>query len=269
MCADNAGTEGRMDTTEASVLDCRQRLYLHYYSTQVNVGGTNAEKLARTNLPWAWRLIRRTIPGDRGIRLVDLGCGYGRLLLGLKSMGYTNCMGIDESESQLSVSRQLGLDRLVLDDVQTFLRATPDQSFDVVTAIDLLEHLERSELMTTLDQILRILRPNGRLVVHLPNAEGIFGNRIRYDDMTHEMAFTKTSLRQVLAACGFSSLRCFEDEPVPHGIISCARYVLWQVCRAFFVFLHSVETGQFSWNAILLTQNLTAVAFKPDTSTAP
>ncbi len=258
-----------MATTEASATDCRERLYLHYYSTQVNVDAADAQKLARTNLPWARRLIRRTIPADRGIRLVDLGCGYGRLLLGLKSMGYTNCMGIDGSESQLSVSRQLGLDSLILDDIGTFLRATPDQSFDVVTAIDLLEHLEKSELIKTLDQILRILRPNGRLVVHLPNAEGIFGNRIRYDDMTHEMAFTKTSLRQVFAACGFSSLRCFEDEPVPHGIVSCARYVLWQVCRAFFVFLHSVETGQFSWNAILLTQNLTAVAIKPDTSTGP
>jgi cyclopropane fatty-acyl-phospholipid synthase-like methyltransferase len=88
-------------------------------------------------------------------------------------MGYTNCMGIDGSESQLSVGRQLGLERLLLDDVQTFLRDTPDQRFDVVTAIDLLEHLEKSELIKTLDQILRILRPNGRFVLHVPNAEGI------------------------------------------------------------------------------------------------
>jgi 2-polyprenyl-3-methyl-5-hydroxy-6-metoxy-1,4-benzoquinol methylase len=251
------------------VIDHRERFYSNYYSTQVNVGATDAEKLARTNLPWARRLIRRTIPADRGIRLVDLGCGYGRLLLALKSMGYTNYVGVDGSESQLSVGRQLGLEGLILDDIQTFLRATPDKCFDVVTAIDLLEHLEKSELIKTLDQILRILRPNGRLVLHLPNAEGIFGNRIRYDDMTHEMAFTKTSLRQVLYACGFSSLHCYEDEPVPHGVVSFGRYVLWQLCRAFFVFLHSVETGQFSWYAILLTQNLTAVAIKSDTSVAP
>jgi SAM-dependent methyltransferase len=178
-------------------------------------------------------------------------------------MGYTNYTGVDGSESQLSVGRQLGLENLILEDLGTFLRATPDKCFDVVTAIDLLEHLEKPELIKTLDQILRILRPNGRLVMHLPNAEGIFGNRIRYDDLTHEMAFTKTSLRQVLGACGFSSLRCYEDEPVPHGVISFARFVLWQVCRAFFVFLHSVETGQFAWNAVLLTQNLTAVAVKP------
>jgi 2-polyprenyl-3-methyl-5-hydroxy-6-metoxy-1,4-benzoquinol methylase len=171
--ANNAGTEDRMPSSEASVIDCRERRYSNYYSTQVNVGAADAEKLARTNLPWARRLIRRNIPVDRGIRLVDLGCGYGRLLFGLKLMGYNNCMGIDGSESQLSVGRQLGLERLFLDDVQTFLRDTPDQSFDVVTAIDLLEHLEKSELIKTLDQILRILRPNGSFVLHVPNAEGI------------------------------------------------------------------------------------------------
>ena len=257
-----------MPTMETDVTDFRDRLYSNYYSTQVNVGAADVAKLARINLPWANRLIRRTIPADRGIRLVDLGCGYGRLLYGLKSMGYTNCMGIDGSESQLSVGRQLGLERLILDDGQTFLRETPDQSFDVVTAIDLFEHMERDELIKTLDQILRILRTKGRLVLHVPNAEGIFGNRVRYDDITHELCFTKTSLRQVLGACGFSSLHCFEDEPVPHGIISCARYILWQMSRSFFVFLHSVETGQFSWDAILLTQNLTAMAIKPDTPPA-
>ena len=252
-----------MSIHETSLIDYRERLYSDYYSSQVNAGKPGHLTLARTNLPWAKRLISRVIPVERGIRLVDLGCGYGRLLFGLKSLGYTNCLGIDGSESQLEVGRQLGLEPLILSDIETFLRKTADQSFDVVTAIDVFEHLKRSELIETLDQILRILRPNGRLVLHVPNAEGIFGNRIRYDDLTHETAFTKTSLRQVLCACGFSAVECYEDEPIPHGFVSGARYILWQLCRSFFVFLHCVETGQFAWNAILLTQNMTAMAVRP------
>lgn len=244
----------------------RERLYSNYYSGHANTGATEHATLARTNLPWAKRLIRRTIPSDRGTRLVDLGCGYGRLLFGLKSMGYDNCVGVDGSESQLMVGRQLGLEPLILSEIEAFLRAAPDQSFDVVTAIDLLEHLEKSELIETLDQIFRILRPNGRLVIHVPNAEGIFGNRIRYADFTHETAFTQRSLRQVLGACGFSSVQCYEDEPIPHGLVSGARYILWQLCRSVFVLLHSVETGQLAWNAILLTQNLTAVAVRSEIS---
>lgn len=241
----------------------RLRLYSNYYSIQANTAATEPATLAHINLPWAKRLIRRTIPSDRSIKLLDLGCGYGRLLFGLKSMGYVNCTGVDGSESQLAVARQLGLESLILSDIETFLRATPNQSFDIVTAIDLLEHLDKSELIAILDQIWRILRPSGRLVIHVPNAEGVFGNRIRYDDLTHELAFTKVSLRQVLCACGYSEFRCFEDEPIAHGLTSGVRYILWQLCRSPWVILHAVETGQLAWDSIVLTQNLTAVAATP------
>ena len=257
-----------MPRPELRVTEYRNWLYSNYHSNQANSSGTEAAKLVQTNLPWARRLIRRTMPADKNSKLVDLGCGYGRLLFGLKSMGYVNCLGVDWSESQLTVAHELGLQPLLRENIEIFLRETPDKCFDVVTAIDLLEHLARPELIKTLDQILRILRPNGRLVLHLPNAEGIFGSRVRYDDITHETSFTKTSLRQVLSACGFSTVRCYEEGPIPHGILSAARYVLWQLCRIPFVFLHAVETGQLAWDAILLTQNLTALAFKPDLNPA-
>jgi len=249
------------------VTDYRDRLYSNYYTTQVNTSKTEDMTLARISLPWAKRLIRRTIPPDRTIKVVDLGCGYGRLLLGLKSLGYNNCLGVDASESQLRVGRRLGLEPLVLSDIGLFLSTTPDQSFDVVTAIDLLEHFERSELINVLDQILRILRPNGRLVIHVPNAEGIFGNRISYSDLTHEMTFTETSLRQVLGVCGYSAIQCYEDEPTVHGLISSMRYILWQMCRSYFVFLYAVETGHLAWNTVLLTQNIIAVAVKNSCTT--
>jgi predicted TPR repeat methyltransferase len=173
-------------------------------------------------------------------------------------------LGVDASESQLKVGRQLGLETLILRDIKPFLRETPDQSFDVVTAIDVLEHLKRSELFETLDQIYRILRPNGRIVMHVPNAEGIFGNRVRYGDFTHETSFTKTSLRQILVSCGFSAVECYEDEPIAHGLVSGALYILWQLCRSPLLFLHCVETGQFAWDAILLTQNMTSVAVRAE-----
>jgi SAM-dependent methyltransferase len=82
-----------MSAYKVNPVDYRVRLYSDYYSGQVNSGSKTHSSIARVNLPWAKCLIRRTIPSERGIRLVDLGCGYGRLLFGLKSTGIYKLFG--------------------------------------------------------------------------------------------------------------------------------------------------------------------------------
>ena len=58
---------------------------------------------------------------------------------------------------------------------------------------------------------------------------------LRYGDLTHEMAFTRTSLAQLLLSSGFGAVRCFEDAPVVHGAKSALRWLLWvsAVCCGF------------------------------------
>lgn len=59
------------------------------------------------------------------------------------------------------------------------MAAPESSSVDVVLAVDLLEHLLRSELQTLVQGVYRILRRRGRWVVHVPNAEGLFGPGVR------------------------------------------------------------------------------------------
>ena len=47
----------------------------------------------------------------------------------------------------------------------------PDQSFDVVTLWDVLEHCAKPQVI--LNDIYRILRPGGALVIQVPNAWGL------------------------------------------------------------------------------------------------
>ena len=76
-----------------------------------------------------------------------------------------------------------------------------------------------------LDEVLRVLRPGGLCLAHVPNAEGIFGMRVRYGDMTHEQAFTSKSAQQVFHTVGFSKVECNEEKPIIHGAKSfCAAH---------------------------------------------
>jgi hypothetical protein len=131
----------------------------------------------------------------------------------------------------------------------------------VVVACDVLEHFSKDEVLEILDHAHRVLRPGGRLVLHVPNAEGIFGSRIFWSDFTHEMAFTREGLRQLTQACGFASLECREDLPAVHGVKSFVRRLSWSVLRAFFRLVHIAETGD-PGSSLILTQNLLAVARK-------
>ena len=109
-------------------------------------------------------------------------------------------------------------------------------------------------------EVRRVLKPNGRWIIHAPNAESPFFGRIRYGDFTHELAFTHQSLGAVLRAGGFGQVECFEDEPVVHGLKSAVRWVFWKLLRLGLRFFIAVETGETA--AGIYSQNLTAVARK-------
>jgi SAM-dependent methyltransferase len=76
----------------------------------------------------------------------------------------------------------------------------PDQHFDVVFASNLFEHLDRDTLDRTLEEVRRVLRPGGRLILMQPNYRYCY--REYFDDYTHRLVFTHVSLADLLAAHG-------------------------------------------------------------------
>jgi SAM-dependent methyltransferase len=143
------------------------------------------------------------------------------------------------------------------------LATTADGSLDVVITFDLIEHFIKTELIELIDEVRRVLKPDGRWIIHVPNAEGPFGSRMRHWDFTHQLAFTRVSIAQLLKSSGFSDVACFEDQPVSHGVVSTIRAMLWQFIRLSLLFYIAVETGEISRDAIL-SQNLPAVARRGD-----
>lgn len=137
----------------------------------------------------------------------------------------------------------------------------PDASRDAVVSFDVVEHFRKDELLSFVDEVRRVLRPGGRWIIHTVNGESPFFGRIRYGDFTHEMAFTRESMSQLLLSSGFERVQCFEDTPVPHGVKSSVRWLLWKGIRGGLRLWLAVETGDSGRSAIF-TQNLLAVATK-------
>lgn len=210
--------------------------------------------------PYLRRLIRAHFPADRGAAVLDLGCGHGTLVYLARRAGYRNVSGVDVSPDQVAEARRLGIEGVSQGDLVDTLAALPADSQDLIVAFDVIEHFTRDELLPLVDEVLRTLAPGGRWIIHTPNAESPFFGRIRYGDITHELAFTTSSLSQLLLASGFRAAAFFEDTPVVHGPRSAARYVAWKAARALLRLYLAAETG--STGSGVLTQNLLAVARK-------
>lgn len=84
----------------------------------------------------------------------------------------------------------------------TDLSRFEDDSFDVVFASNLLEHLQREQSDALLAHARRVLRPGGRIILMQPNFRLNPGRY--FDDFTHVAIFTDQSLSDYLVAQGWS-----------------------------------------------------------------
>jgi SAM-dependent methyltransferase len=74
-------------------------------------------------------------------------------------------------------------------------------SFDAVLASNILEHFEPGVAMAVVEDIGRLLKPGGRLIVVQPNFR--YAAKRYFDDYTHRSVFTDVSLPNLLRAHGF------------------------------------------------------------------
>lgn len=201
--------------------DYRLRPYASYVSA--HLGRDDLEKRLRVRGPFMESLVKNHFPPARNARIIELGCGYGALLYYARNLGYTNISGMDVSPEQVAGARQLGIPGVEQGDIRDAIRRLEHGSVDAIVTIDVIEHLTRNEVIDFVDQIYRVLRPGGRWITHQPNAAAPFFGSIRYGDLTHETAYARESIKQLVLNCGFSGITCHGDTPVAHGLRSTIR----------------------------------------------
>lgn len=217
------------------------RVILSYFETTSGTGGGSERDYATIT-----RGLKRGI-GDwldvAGAHVVDLGCGTGELCWLAREAGASRVVGVNLSEGELAFARRHVAAEFVCADVLAYLSDVPEGSVDRIFAMNLLEHLDKDYLVRLLEQAARCLKPGGALVAMVPNAISPYGSMTRYWDITHQNAFTPSSVRQLMHLCGFRDSAFREWAPRPHGLVSSVRYLLWQVIRGGIAFRLMVETA--------------------------
>lgn len=237
----------------------RQRIYGAYVTGRSEALAPQSIAGLAPRIPYLRWLVRTCMPADCAAAILDIGCGHGAILYALQQAGYHHARGVDGSGEQVQAAARLCIHGVVQGDLMQTLRESADACLDVVIAFDVIEHFTKAELIPLVDAVHRVLKPGGRWVIHVPNGESSFGNRVRFGDYTHEQAFTRTSLGQLLLASGFARIEVYEDRPIARGFASTVCAALWRLIRAALLFYIAVETGSLDRRAVF-SQNLLAVA---------
>lgn len=189
--------------------------------------------------------------------IIDIGCGTGIIMDFLRQEGFENLFGIDISEDQVNYAKEQGLNAVAIE-VFDFFR-TNKRKFDIVFAMDLVEHFYKHELIELFNGFNSVLSDNGILIIHTPNGDGIFHQHIIYGDLTHLTIFNSNSLGQILRLTGFSDIKCYETGPKTKNFIGVIRLILWKFVRIIVQAVRIIETGG---TEKILTQDFICVAKK-------
>ena len=149
-------------------------------------------------------------PGLAGADLLDIGFGRGELLDWARDQGArtTGIEVIPELVDNARARRHHVLSAL----------DTCSEPFDVITAIDVLEHLDIAQLVEMLEAVARLLKPEGIFIARFPNGLSPFARPYQYGDLTHRRFLTPDSLRQAAEPAGLRLVKSVNYRPRGHGL---------------------------------------------------
>lgn len=132
-----------------------------------------------------------------GRKVLEIGCFNGFFLDELRNAG-ADVYGFDVNENAISVGKEMfGFGDRLNDSMEILAKQGP---FDDVLCIDVLEHLDWPE--NSLDEIIAMLRPNGRVIVAGPTIERGFRDKSDYPPH-HKWWFSRSGLELCLQLKGF------------------------------------------------------------------
>ena len=135
---------------------------------------------------------------------VDLGCGRGEWLEILKQNGFA-ARGCDVSEEMLKECEKNALEAKNQGAIE-FLSELEDSSLALVSAFQLVEHLEFSELCELIKQARRVLKDVGILILETPNPENLRVATLNfYLDATHVKPIPPMLLEYLCEFEGFNN----------------------------------------------------------------
>ncbi len=240
-------------------MDSYEKKYYEYQTKARGLLDENAlqqyfEKLSK----WYKRRIGQYLPASKNAKCLDVPCGYGNILYFLKLSGYKNSSGIDLDNKQVELANLLGLSATVADVFDVLHEK--HEHYDLITSFDFIEHLQKDDALKFLKLCYERLKPDGRLILRTPCADGPFGAHDVWNDLTHQWGLTSNLLKAILEMQGFEKVNIIDERPQPTNVLNIFRWLIFfpsKLVASAFCFGLGMQPPKI-WS-----RSMIAIAYKP------
>lgn len=149
-----------------------------------------------------------------GKKILDCGCGRGRLIELIKS--HYDYTGIDLDPELINyLSIKYPKSKFINGDLNKVLELVPSEKYDSIILSAIIEHV--TEPISLIKNLRKLLRPDGIIIITTPNPtfETIYhyGSKLgifdKHAEEEHEDLITKESLNEMLKKSKFSILKSY------------------------------------------------------------
>ncbi len=174
-----------------------QEMQQHTYAIMDEVEGSHWWFVGRRAIleSFLQQIHSRLATRDSSLKILDVGCGTGANLEMLSQFGEAE--GVDVSDDALEFCRQKGLK--AQKGLAEFL-PFPDETFDITTALDVVEHLDDD--LAGLREMHRVTKCGGYSLIFVPAFMWLWG--VQDDISNHRIRYTKRQIVERLEAAGYT-----------------------------------------------------------------
>ncbi len=209
------------------------QIYPEHYANAYKLSN---EYLNRREFKRRLRLIKKNIPAGK---ILEVGCSAGHLLAAIREQGY-QVMGLEIDGRTAEFARAAYKLDIINQPLET--AELPEKEFDGVVLFDVFEHV--SDPSVCLRQIYKTLKPNGKLIIKVPNY-GCFESRAwgqfwyGKDVPRHLLHFTEKTVKIILKKNKFTNIRVKHNGEANYAIQSFGKLI-----RASFGKVHNLKDFQ-------------------------
>lgn len=152
-----------------------------------------------------WYLIKRLIwkyfPGRTDLNILEIGCGTGEITKNLEAYG--KVVGLDISPEALEICRANGVTNVVLGDINSVDLLAYHEKFDLVLALDVLEHIQDDVL--AMKRVKDMLKKDGLFFINVPAHKFLWSE---HDEaLHHKRRYHSFELLSKLKDAGYKVLK--------------------------------------------------------------